>query len=326
MPLKRGNRHLRHLSRVRSTLGRQRRYDVRLYGEVLRAHPELDNWLPQILEGYRVTEGAMKRTEDDRFQELDTVLFDLLPERWNTPLRVHDVGASDGRTSVQLYQRLRARGPVDYTASDYNRDVWVVGPSSGRWSVAFDESHTPVQYSGFSLVLSAPEPDNGRLYPYNAMIRRLFERRLVPAAKAALAQAPPVEELSSVQVGSMVVERIPMVCRACRELASTEDGFRHVHHDVREPLNGPFDLVRVMNVLNHLSPADRARAAGALRAQVADRGLLVVGRNVDPSREERATVWQRNADELEVVARLHGGTELHDVIEEDPASSEAVSP
>lgn len=317
MLFKLGVRDVRQLPNVTTLLGRRKKVDVRLYGEILRDRPESDRWLPLVVEFLHTTNRAVKRTEDARFEEFDAMLFNVLTEETPTEggvLGVHDLGVSDGRTAVALYRRLHALGSVDFTASDLFRAVFVVLHTKRGWSVAFDEDGRAIQYAGWRFVLSPPDPDLAWLYPVNRALQAAFGAWLEPQAARALLDVDreAMADLEEVSSGPFRILRVPLVCRECMDLIQADPHFHFVRHDVRRAAPGRFGLIRAMNVLNHLSPDDQQRAFQAFRGCLVEGGVLAVGRSADPGGETRASVWRRRGDRFERVRDLHGGAELAD--------------
>jgi len=319
MVFKLGVTSLASLGRDRSWSGQSRRFALPLYGEIIESHPELDAFLPRILERHVSGTGAFKRTSDRRFAELDAIVARHAAELRGAiagDLRVHDLGVSDGRSSVELLDRLAADGPVRFTASDRDPRVDGVRDRSGRWAVVFDEDGRVVQYAGRRFVVSPVAPENPILYPLNRLVLAAFERRLRPHAEALRrrALATPPADLERRAVDGAELWRIPLICRACLERMRSGE-IRFLRHDVCEPLGERFHLLRAMNVLNHLGPEQLERAASRLWEGLEEGGLLVVGRSADPDGRTLATVWRREGGGLKTLDRLHGGAELAAAIE-----------
>lgn len=317
--LKLGITRAKSLPRVTTLLGRRRRIAFRVYAEILRDRPESDVHLPLVLEGLIVGRHAFKRTYDRRFSELDGVIFEAVRSLGPVsqgPLRVHDMGVSDARTSAELLRRLEALGPVDFTASDWYGIVHQVRNARAGWSVCFDDDLQPVEYTGWGFVLSPSDPDHRLAYPVNRMVRWLFETRLLPIARAQLegVRRDALPDLDELESGDFRILRIPLVCREFRERMRTSGSCRFVRHDVRTPTPDRYHLIRVMNVLNHLEPEEQRRSLEGLRASLEEGGLLVVGRSLDrfdeTGGESASTIWVRRGAGFERWMDVGGGSEL----------------
>lgn len=315
MLLKRGVVELDELAAMTTIFGRRKKASVRLYAEILRGRPDHDVHLPLVLESLVVGPRAFKRTADRRFEELDAALLELvlsIERKPGEPLRVHDMGASDGRTSAELYARLRSLGPIEFTASDLYRTLYLVEPADRAWWVAFDEDLQPIQHGRWGFVFSTFLPDNPLLYPINTLADWWLRRTIVPQAQRTLAEADAaaIPDLASRQVRGLTVTSLLLICRECRELMQRDSGFRFMRHDVRRPTPMRFHLIRALNVLNHVDRAGQIEAIRSCRASLCDGGLLVIGRSSVPESHTHASIWRREGDALTLLRDLDGGAEL----------------
>lgn len=318
MLFKLGERDVRELPNVTAVLGRRRMVDIRLYGEILRDRPEADIWLPLVIECFGTANRALTRTADGRFEELDTALMEGLSatrDLSDGPLRVNQMGVSDGRTAVALCRRLKSLSAMDYTASDLYRFIFVVRHSRRGRSVACGEDGRAVQYAGWGFVVSPPHPDLAWVDPVNRLVQIAFDRWLRPRAERALAASDgkSLTDLAQVDSGGFRVFRVPLVCRDGLDLRRDDPHFRFVRHDVREPRPGTFGLVRAMNVLNHLDRNDQIRALQNFHASLGEGGVLAVGRSNDPGGATLATICARRGDQLERLRELNAFADLMDV-------------
>ena len=74
--------------------------------------------------------GSLKYTHSRRFDEFNRLALKVIKTTFTSPLalRIHDIGASDGRTSCNLYDHLRNLygDRIDFLASDYAPYLYVV--------------------------------------------------------------------------------------------------------------------------------------------------------------------------------------------------------
>ena len=121
MPLKRGIHRLDQLRRVRERPTRSRKIDLGLYLEILRGDGRDDEWLATILRILRTGSGACKRVERRRFDPIDAQVVEharALVADGTRQLTLHDLGVSDGQSTVDLHRAIAAVAEVDTTASD----------------------------------------------------------------------------------------------------------------------------------------------------------------------------------------------------------------
>lgn len=203
--------------------------------------------------------GVLKFTRRGRFSEFDQALSDLATQVFltGTLLRVHDMGASSGITSLELHDCLSAKWPVHVRASDYFAEILrvrVVG-----FDVFFDVDHKPLEVALARTAL-----------PISA-------KRLVAAARKRLATAD---------------RRLLFHPDA---LAAVGPTFSVARDDVFAPAPGEYEIVRLMNTLvPAMGRANIERAIRAIIPTVVDGGLLVIGRNAD--NRLHATIFQRTDD------------------------------
>jgi hypothetical protein len=312
--LKRGIVRADGLPHMTTIFGRRKKVSVCVYGEILQDRPEKDRYLPLVLESLVVGSGAFKRTENRRFEELDGAILGLvraIERAADEPLRVHDMGASDGRTSAELYAKLRSIGAVDFTASDLYRTVHVVEPEDRSWWVAFDEDRQPIQYGRWGVVISPFLPDHLLLYPINRLIARWLEYTVVPRATKCIAEMDldAIADLNGVRVGGHRVSNIALVSRGCRDLMRRDSGFRFTRHDVRQRSSSKYHLIRVLNVLNHVEVNGQVEAIQNCYDALLEGGILVIGRSIDPGGNTSASIWRREHGGFELIRDLHGGSE-----------------
>jgi 2-polyprenyl-3-methyl-5-hydroxy-6-metoxy-1,4-benzoquinol methylase len=95
-------------------------------------------------------------------------------------------------------------------------------------------------------------------------------------------------------------------------IMNENNGFHFVRHDVRTQTKESYDLIRVMNVLNHLDRDDQIRALQACFNSLRDNGYLVVGRTLGG--EMPTSIWMRHGNELRLLLDIAGGSEISHLI------------
>lgn len=311
-------------------LGRERHASFLLLEALMREGVRDNALYDTLVARVRLPNGTWKQTASGRLRAVDAALLSALEKTHsNSPkLSVLDLGASTGVTSVELYEALARCWSVEYAASDLYRDAFAVGPPGGRWTLVLSAAGDVLQHVLGPFVLPG-QLDESAVYPVNRALKQWSERRLVPAARRALAADAGASERSyfeGAEVEGLVVKRLPLVTGRCLELARQSPGFRFVVHDVTRPLNVQATVVRAMNLItpDYFSPAMAGRAIGnALRA-VEPAGYLVLGQSRGLGCDAlRATVFRVAGRRAEVAARVGEGYELEETVQRAAAEGRA---
>ncbi|HYC77517.1 MAG TPA: hypothetical protein VEI02_07805 [Planctomycetota bacterium] len=265
----------------------------------------------------RMGNGVYKYTAPRRFADVERDVLELLRARLgDRALAAHDVGVSDGTTSVELFSALAPVWPrLRFTMSDYFDAVYVMTRDGDRWAGVLDAELKVIQFFGRGFVLSPLSPPR-KWHPVNRILldrlRRDLEPALLDAARDLRLDVDPPRAPAG-----WSVERVPLVRREALELVRTDPRARFVRHSVLDPLPEPADFIRAMNVLNrgYFGADDLRRAASRLVDGLTPGGVLLIGRNVDEEDgRTAATAWVKGPRGLERVARFHGGSEVEDAV------------
>lgn len=220
------------------------------------------------------------------------------------PLRVHDVGVSNGISAAEFFRTLAAASDPQFVGMDYLDAITVVGPI-GQWRVVFDNVGRPLQFVGHSLVIPVVTRDRAR-YVFNRLLRAWLKRTVMPRAQRMLRTMSGPDQL---------VRTISAFHPRARDLVATDPRFRLEFGDMYEPARGPFDVIRVMSVFSNLDANQIARAVRSICTPLVDGGLLAIGRN--PGRHTReipTTIFRRQGRRLVPLHDLMGGAEQRAVI------------
>ena len=275
---------------VDSVMGRRKFIAVDLYSSVRADDPNCRYLEERTLERFAVANGTFKYTTARRFDEFDRKVLNVIERRFlptaqQQPLRVHDVGVSDGRTSLAFYEALTRlyEGHIDFTASDMTSFVWAVSRPGSRNRIILDDRGQLLQIIAPPFVFSTVRPESTLLYPLNAVIRHLltvlYARPLQHALKndAALSR-----------------RKIPLICRECMAFME-RGGFSFIDHDLLAPQEGRFHIVRVMNLLNvsYFTNEELSRALENIFASLEDGGLFITGSNFESGTEVNGAVYRK---------------------------------
>ena len=262
--------------------------------------------LERLYQSLAAGAGVFKITRRNRFTAFDAEVAERVRTAFPNaePLVVHDMGASNAITALELYQTLRTVRSVALTASDYFDTLTLVTLDEGRWTVAFDSANRSIQTTGWGTVFS------NRTYPWRYALNRMaqwwVQKQIVPHAAAVLAQGP-----------SDAVSQIPLFHPEALALARREANFRLCKHDIFQPNPVRSHIVRAMNVITpqHFSSEQAQAAIRASVSNLVPGGWLILGRSIDEEDGRlRATVYQWNGETLEPLRLHHEGYEWPELV------------
>jgi hypothetical protein len=232
------------------------------------------------------------------------------------------MAASNGVTSLELYLKLSQRRAATVYASDYYDRIWLVRPRKSRWVTIFDIDQRPLQTVGFNFVVSAQRPEPAR-YVLNRLLQRYLRHRVIPVAAQLLRES--ISGASGGDTDDPVIQTVPLFHPKCLAYANVDSHFRLIHHNIFNPDQLRYDVVRAMNIIttDHLSYSLMSQALRACFHSLEDGGILVLGRSVDEiDGRLRATAYERIEKKLRPIWSSHGGYECPELIEDHNRSRE----
>ena len=139
-------------------------------------HSERDQLQERLLSRFSVQSGVLKYTHSRRFEDFDASSLSAISSNFppDQPVLVHDIGASDGRTSCGLYERLNPIfGGLDFLASDYAPYLYRLRRKNAASRLIIDDSDHILQIITPPFVFTVVRPESKILYPLNHFIRLL---------------------------------------------------------------------------------------------------------------------------------------------------------
>jgi len=278
----------------------------------------LDNYSPQdrdriqerMLCRFSNENGTFRYTHARRFEDFDTLAVTSVRSAFppDRQIRVHDVGASDGRTSCDFYDILTGiYGPrLKFVASDYASFLYVVRQKNSTRRVIVDEQENVLQIITPPFVFNVVHSENKLLYPLNHFIHyfvnRWYVRPLVRAYKA----------------GDVDVERtrVDLLCCECRANCASKDNFRFITYDIFSRPTEHFDVIRAMNVLNlvYFSREDLMKAIANIIASLDEGGLFITGSNLEAGTNVNGGVYKKSGGSLEKLEASGNGSQVDNLI------------
>ncbi len=272
--------------------GRRKFVAMTLYPEISRlTSPDRDSLLELILCRFAGAKRIFKRTHRARFPGFDRELVALISQLHadRRPYRVHDVAVSNGITAVDFYRQLKAsRRHLEYVASDFAPDLLAINQQGERLTLVLDPvTHDWLQIVYPPFVFNLQKRENEFIYPFNGLVRRWLERTSCRRLW---------DRYCAGQQGIRTTT-IRLLHPECQQLLQRESDFAFQRCDILQPMEGRFDLVRAMNILNpaYFAQRDLQRAIRNIHGSLTCGGLLATGSNQD-SRSPVAGAIYRQSD------------------------------
>jgi SAM-dependent methyltransferase len=264
----------------------------------------------RMLSRFSVRGGILKYTHARRFDEFDELAISAVKANFPTgqDILVHDIGASDGRTSCGLYERLSRiyRERLDFWASDYAPHVYVLKRAHSARRLIIDDHDNVLQIVTPPFVFIVVRPESKALYPLNHLMRclatTLYARPLLRASKA----------------GAAEIERttVELLCHEARAFMAERNNFHFTQYDVLTAPMARFDVIRAMNVLNHgyFSNAQLSAALGNIARSLNSGGLLITGSNTAQGTIVNGGVYRKHGARMEKLQASGTGSQVDDLI------------
>jgi len=253
--------------------------------------------------------GTFRYTHARRFADFDILAVASVRSAFppGREIRVHDMGASDGRTSCDFYHTLAGiYGPeVQFVGSDYAPFLYAVRRKNSRRRVIVDERENILQIITPPFVFNVVHSEHKLLYPLNHFIRYLANRWYVrPLMRAYQAGGENVERT-----------RIDLLCCECRANCASKNNFRFIRYDIFSPPTERFDVIRAMNVLNlvYFSREDLLKAIGNIMASLDEGGLFITGSNLEPGTTVNGGIYRKSRGRLEKLEVSGNGSQVDDL-------------
>lgn len=205
------------------------------------------------------------------------------------PVRMLEMAASSGATTLDLFERLKHRRGVSVRATDFYNVIYVV--PRGGWRVVLDDDGNVIQFVGKHLVLSGRTRET-------KWVNRRFQKRLLKQP------APPTTG----------AEQISLFHPRCIEAAARDPRFSLGREDAFNPDDSPCDVLRLMSFSRSVALEKSAEFFARICRRITDGGLFVVGDNPDIAEAPYATIFQRMGGKLTAIQDLGGGYDRKQIL------------
>jgi hypothetical protein len=271
---------------------------------------QIDEIQERMLRRFRLQNGVLKCTQARRFDDFDQLSLPVITAAFSTeqPIRVHDIGASDGRASCGLFDHLNHLygERLNFSASDYAPYLYVLRRMQSARRIVIDDQHQVLQIIMPPFVFIVFRAKSIKFAPLYDLVRIIV---------SSLYARPLVEDY---RAGHPAVERtrLELVCRECRAYISERNNFHFDRYDV---LSGPtecFDVIRAMNVLNftYFSKTQLRRALQNIVESLSEGGLLITGSNTERGTIVDGGIYKKMKNHMEMVEISGSGSKVDALI------------
>jgi hypothetical protein len=269
---------------------------------------ERDKIQERMLGRLCIQNGTFKYTSTQRFDDFDRLCLSSITSNFpaDKNICVHDIGVSDGRTSCDLYRQLNwlFGERLDFLASDCTPHLYVLKKKHRTTRLIIDDEDHILQVVAPPFVLNVVRTECLKPYSLSHLTRQLV-------AIAMLYTRPLLEAYKG---GSPDIERtrLELLCPECRAFIAQEKGFHFESYDV---LSGPkhnFDIIRVMNLLNHCYfPETQLRMAlGNIIQSLNDGGLFITGSNIERGTTVNGGIYKKKGNHMERLKTSGAGSQV----------------
>jgi hypothetical protein len=251
-----------------------------LLDEVRAADAAGDAIIDHIFANMPAGHSNLRFTLRDRLAEADEAIHDLIVRRGpaHGVVRIHDCGASNAITSVNLFERLRHHTHVRLTASDLHTEMHLRRVAG--WSVWFDDRGVWMQAVKGSVIVN----------------RRVGQRCKTWLNK--LLRLPVAATIARSAARRPVVKTIPLFHPAAIVLAKSDPRFSLARADILKLPPQSCDILRAMTVFFTWPAALKLQALHSACAAVADGGYLVIGEGVKDPEKNRCSIFRRQGNRM----------------------------
>jgi SAM-dependent methyltransferase len=249
--------------------------------------------------------GTMK-TFPGRYERADQLLHNVLTQqRRNGCISVIDVGASNGITSFELYNKLKTDFEVEVVAADLVTELSIFEHERSGWTFVLIGRRE----SRFRSVIQARKAN----FVVNFKLARKkigLPRYLSNLALAALVRARCWTAIKAIEQNSQPREARVISLRHPSIATRPEDRFHFESVDMFDLPAGAYDIVRIMTVTQSLDQASFGRVLASVYRALRNNGLFILGFG-----KKEASIYGKSETGFRELASLSTATRHHRQVE-----------
>jgi hypothetical protein len=282
-----------------------------VFGETFVGASEQDALEREFFARVMLPNGTIKTTGADRMDDLNAAVFPYIAAITDRPIKIMDVGASSGISTLEWYEYLSGeRVACEVTATDLIVYASLVSLAPNL-AVLIDRNRTILHMD--VLGKGAPPIANGVEGIFAGMIRMLFR-----AAMKVEDSLRPLNGYVQEAAAGRVLKCEPVTLLTKRLVQ--HESVQLIEDDLlaanRPEFKEAFHVVRAANILNRVYFSDPVlvQIVKKLKASLKPNGLLVICRTEDNG-DNNATLFQFTTDsKFRVLLRLGRGSEIEELV------------
>ncbi len=297
---------------LKSFWGKRTPIALDLYNQLQDLEPPQRNYIAEkVLARFATKDGIFKYTFSNRFDTFDEECFSYIKKNFNTneALHVHDVGVSDGCSTVPFFLALNDiyANHLSYLASDYLPHAFVIRKKDhGYTRLILDPNDCLLQIIIPPFVFNMPRKEKLYLFPLNHIIRMTLTPALVN----------PLLRCYQEDQTALEIVKIPLISYDCQDLLTTNDNFHFEQYNILEPQSKTYQIIRVMNLLNesYFSSDDLKKAARNIFNALQEGGLFIAGSNMEAGTIVNGAIYKKENGKMVCLYSSGKGLAVHNIV------------
>ena len=245
-----------------------------------------------VISDVSVTNGTAKTTYANRFDDLNRKISELITKK---SIKIHDVAASNGITSLELYHHLANAGfkPTLFFSDKFSTLYYY----SERNKTFFYDTDGQYVFG----------------YTYGMLASKLVSNFFLGCKW--------LYYISEKYAKSKFNHSLPTTLLLHADVIKTSEknlNFRYISHDLFQDVqNGAYDLVRAMNILNpiYFSEKQLKYALTLIHQSLGEDGIFLVGRTHIDDGKNHASFYRKSNAGFVLIEHHNTGSEIRKLIE-----------
>jgi hypothetical protein len=235
-----------------------------------------------IMRDLRLNSGIFRTTFNNRFQNLDPVINDLLLEHFSpeAAIAVHDWAASDCLTSAEWAESLfRAFPNATLQASDLSLFIVEVTLPTGD-ALIVERNGEPLQYVSPWFVFNWNNPEQRPKALTRIMASKAETQLALMRSQIEIPESWLDSPSDAITVDRCMLRKLPMTHPRAEAFRSCDARFSIRSHSAFEKLPAPVEIIRSMNIYNpgYFPAARLSEGARTVWSSLKPGGIWIVGR------------------------------------------------